>query len=83
MSLPRTVKQFQSVTEKPFTDALARLPSQEQKAAKTSAFDLQMDLSSPGLQFQRTEKSQDPNFWSMRVNRDFRIIPVIPGDGRK
>ena len=57
-----------------FTDALARLPAQEQKAAKTSAFDLQLDPSSPGLQFHRIEKSKDPNFWSMRVNRDLRIV---------
>ncbi len=57
-----------------FTDALARLPAQEQKAAKTSAFDLQLDPSSPGLQFHRIDKSKDPNFWSMRVSRDLRII---------
>lgn len=57
-----------------FTDALARLPAQDQKAAKTSAFDLQLDPSSPGLQFHRIDKSKDPNFWSMRVNRDLRII---------
>jgi hypothetical protein len=57
-----------------FTDALARLPAQDQKAAKTTAFDLQMDPSAPGLQFHRIDKSKDRNFWSMRVNRDIRII---------
>jgi hypothetical protein len=57
-----------------FTDALARLTAQEQRAAKTTAFDLQMDPSSPGLQFHRIDKSKDPNFWSFRVNRDLRII---------
>lgn len=57
-----------------FTDALARLTAQEQKAAKTSAFDLQMDVSAPGLQFHRIDKSKDPNFWSIRVSRDLRII---------
>src|SRR5205085_9422543 len=57
-----------------FTDALARLPAQEQKAVKTSAFDLQLDPSGPGLQFHRIERSKDPNFWSMRVSRDLRII---------
>ena len=57
-----------------FTDALARLPAQEQKAAKTSAFDLQLDPSAPGLQFHRVDKSKDSNFWSIRVNRDLRII---------
>jgi hypothetical protein len=57
-----------------FTDALARLPAQEQKAAKTTAFDLQMDPSAPGLNFHRIDKSKDPNFWSIRVNRDLRIV---------
>ncbi|KAB1068528.1 3'-5' exonuclease [Methylobacterium planeticum] len=57
-----------------FTVALARLPAQEQKAVKTSAFDMQLDPSSPGLQFHRIEAARDPNFWSVRVNRDIRII---------
>jgi len=57
-----------------FTDALARLPAQEQKAVKTSAFDLQVDPSAPGLSFHRIDKSKDPNFWSLRVNQDIRII---------
>src|SRR5215831_7439983 len=57
-----------------FSDALAKLTAQEQRAAKTTAFDLQMDPSAPGLQFHRIDKSKDPNFWSIRVNRDLRII---------
>lgn len=57
-----------------FTAALARLPAQHQKAVKTSAFDMQLDPSGPGLQFHRIEASRDPNFWSVRVNRDIRII---------
>jgi hypothetical protein len=57
-----------------FTDALAKLTAQEQRAAKTTAFDLQIDPSAPGLQFHRIDKSKDPNFWSIRVNRDLRII---------
>lgn len=57
-----------------FTAALARLPAQEQKAVKTSAFDMQLDPSGPGLQFHRIEAARDPNFWSVRVNRDIRII---------
>ena len=32
-----------------FTDSLARLTAQEQKEVKTTAFDLQMDASAPGL----------------------------------
>jgi len=57
-----------------FTDALARLPAQDQKAVKTSAFDLQLNPSAPGLQMHRIDKSKDPNFWSIRVSRDVRII---------
>ena len=57
-----------------FTDSLARLARDEQKAAKITAIDLQMDPSSPGLQFHRIDKSKDPNFWSLRINRDLRLI---------
>ena len=57
-----------------FSAALARLQSQEQKAAKTTVFDLQMDPSGPGLQFHRIDRSRDPNFWSIRASRDLRLI---------
>ena len=57
-----------------FPKGLARLPAQEQKAVKTTVFDLQLDPSSPGLQFHRIEKSKDENFWSVRVSRDIRLI---------
>jgi mRNA-degrading endonuclease RelE of RelBE toxin-antitoxin system len=57
-----------------FTDSLTRLSAQDQKAVKTSAFDLQTDPSSPGLQMHRVDRSKDANFWSVRVNRDIRII---------
>jgi superfamily I DNA/RNA helicase len=57
-----------------FTDALARLPSQDQKAVKISVMDLQLDPTGPGLQMHRIDKSRDANFWSARVNRDIRLI---------
>lgn len=57
-----------------FPKALARLPAQEQKAVKTTVFDLQIDPSAPGLQFHRIDKSKDENFWSVRVSRDIRLI---------
>lgn len=57
-----------------FPKALARLPSQEQKAVKTTVFDLQVDPTHPGLQFHRIDKAKDPNFWSVRVSRDIRLI---------
>ena len=49
-----------------FTDSLAKLTGVEQKAAKTAAFDLQMNPAQPGLQFHKLAKTKDPNFWSVR-----------------
>ncbi len=57
-----------------FTDSLARLTGDEQKAVKTTAFDLQIDPAHPGLQFHKVDRTRDPNFWSIRVNRDIRLI---------
>jgi mRNA-degrading endonuclease RelE of RelBE toxin-antitoxin system len=57
-----------------FPKALAKLPAQEQKIVKTTVFDLQLDPSSPSLQFHRIDKSKDPNFWYVRVSRDVRIV---------
>ena len=57
-----------------FTKALGKLNAQEQSAAKITVFDLQQDSSAPGLQFHRIDKSKDSNFWSVRSNRDIRVI---------
>jgi hypothetical protein len=57
-----------------FTDSLARLSGDEQKAAKTTAFDLQLNPAHPGLQLHKLDKPRDPNFWSVRVNSDVRLI---------
>ncbi len=57
-----------------FTDSLARLESDEQKAVKTTAFDLQMNPAHPSMQFHRLDKARDPNFWSIRVSSDIRLI---------
>lgn len=57
-----------------FTSNLARLLGEEQKAAKTAAFDLQLNPTNPGLQFHRLDRAKDKNFWSVRVSRDIRII---------
>src|SRR6516162_6416800 len=57
-----------------FTDSLARLTSDEQKAIKTTAFDLQLNPASPGLSFHKLDKAKDKNFWSVRVNKDVRLI---------
>lgn len=57
-----------------FTASLAKLTTQEQKAVKNTAFDLQMDPSGPGMSFHKLDRAQDKNFWSVRVNSDIRII---------
>lgn len=57
-----------------FTDSLARLTGDEQKLAKTTAFDLQMNPASPGLSFHKLDKAKDKRFWSVRVSSDLRLI---------
>src|SRR6201984_3529390 len=57
-----------------FTDSLSRLSGEEQKAVKTTAFDLQMNPASPGMNFHKLDKAKDKNFWSVRVNADIRLI---------
>jgi mRNA-degrading endonuclease RelE of RelBE toxin-antitoxin system len=57
-----------------FTDSLARLMGDEQKAVKTTAFDLQLDPANPGMQFHKLDKAKDKKFWSVRVNSDIRLI---------
>lgn len=57
-----------------FTDSLARLTGDEQKSVKTTAFDLQMDPANPGMSFHKLDRAKDPNFWSVRVSSDIRLI---------
>ncbi|EJB8391753.1 UvrD-helicase domain-containing protein [Pseudomonas aeruginosa] len=57
-----------------FTDSLARLTGEEQKAVKMTAFDLQLNPASPGMSFHKLDKAKDKNFWSVRVSSDIRII---------
>jgi mRNA-degrading endonuclease RelE of RelBE toxin-antitoxin system len=57
-----------------FTDSLSRLNGDEQKAVKTTAFDLQMNPANPGMSFHRLDKARDKNFWSVRASAGIRII---------
>ncbi len=57
-----------------FTDSLARLTGEEQKAVKTTAFDLQMNPSSPGMSLHKLDRARDKSFWSVRVSGDLRIV---------
>ena len=57
-----------------FTDSLSRLTGDEQKAVKTTAFDLQLNPANPGMQFHKLAKAKDRNFWSVRAGSDIRLI---------
>lgn len=57
-----------------FTDSLSRLTTEEQKAVKTTAFDLQLNPAVPGMNFHKIDSAKDPNFWSVRVNADIWLI---------
>ena len=49
-----------------FTDSLAKLTGEEQKAVKTTAFDLQLNPAHPSMGLHKIEQSKDKNFWSVR-----------------
>lgn len=57
-----------------FTASLARLTNDEQKAAKTTAFDLQLNPANPGLSLHKLDRARDKRFWSVRVSADLRLI---------
>ncbi len=57
-----------------FTDSLARLTGEEQKAVKTTAFDLQLKQAGAGMSFHKLDKAKDKNFWSVRASGDVRLI---------
>ncbi len=57
-----------------FTASLGRLRADEQKAVKTTAFDLQVNPAQPGHHLHRVDSARDRNFWSVRAGRDLRII---------
>ncbi len=63
-----------------FTASLGRLPNEQQKAAKTTAFDLQVNPANPGLSLHRLTTTRDPDFWSARVSLDLRIVFHRTGD---
>jgi hypothetical protein len=53
-----------------FTDSLARLTGDEQKAVKTTAFDLQLNPVNPGMIFHKLDRAKDKSFWSVRAGSD-------------
>jgi hypothetical protein len=64
-----------------FTASLGRLLASDQKAAKVTVFDIQADITAPGLRLHRVDKSPDKNFWTARVNDDIRIVLHRTGIG--
>lgn len=42
-----------------FTDSRTKLTGEEQKAVKTTAFDLQMNPANPGMSFHKLDKARD------------------------
>ena len=57
-----------------FTASLGRLTNDEQRAAKTTVFDLQVNPAQPGHSLHRIAGARDANFWSARVSQDIRIV---------
>jgi mRNA-degrading endonuclease RelE of RelBE toxin-antitoxin system len=51
-----------------FTDSLARLTGDEEKAVKTTAFDLQLNPANPGMSFHKLAKAKEKRFWSVRIS---------------
>jgi len=49
-----------------FTNNLGRLTGDEQKAVKTTAFDLQLNPTNPGMSFHKIEKARDKIFWQLK-----------------
>lgn len=61
-------------TAKSFYKSLSKLSNAEQKQVKLTVFDLQADPAHPGHSFHKLDRAVDPDFWSVRVNRDIRLI---------
>lgn len=57
-----------------FTASLQKLDGRAQKAAKTTAFDLQMNPAHPSMKLHKLAHAKDDSFWSVRVSRDIRLI---------
>ena len=55
-----------------FTDSLVRLTGDEQKAAKTTAFDLQLDPANPGVKFRSPDIPPMKPVRFLRHSRVFR-----------
>jgi hypothetical protein len=57
-----------------FARSLARLEGPERAAVKRAAFDFLFGPRNPGLHPHRLVHCEDSRYWSLRVNRDLRVI---------
>jgi hypothetical protein len=62
-----------------FNRSLDRLPASEQAAVKPVVFDYLADPTRPGLSLHRIDRARDDRFWTIRVNRDLRIVVFKDG----
>jgi hypothetical protein len=67
-----------------FTDSLARLTGDEQKAVKTTAFDLQLNPANPGFSFHkldmaRTRTSGLPEAATVSADVSLAVFPLDAG----
>jgi hypothetical protein len=62
-----------------FNRSLDRLTAAEQASAKQIAFDYMADPTRPGLSLHRADRARDKRFWTIRVNRDLRIVVFREG----
>ncbi|MFP4156238.1 MAG: hypothetical protein ACLFU4_01310 [Opitutales bacterium] len=64
-----------------FNDSLLKLTGEEQKAVKTTVFDLQLDPSNPGMSFHKLDKAEDKDFWSGAGELRFVGVEYTPISG--
>lgn len=62
-----------------FHRSLDRLTTDEQDGARRIAFDYMTDPTRPGLSLHRVDRARDKRFWTIRVNRDLRIVVFKEG----
>lgn len=62
-----------------FNRSLDRLTAAEQGAVKPVVFDYMADATRPGLSLHRIDRARDKRFWTIRVNRDLRIVVFKEG----
>ncbi len=62
-----------------FNRSLDRLTTTEQGAVKPVVFDYMADPMRPGLSLHRLDRARDKRFWTIRVNRDLRIVVFKEG----